>query len=307
LRNNPSTKGTPGRKPKPRRKLVNFGEFAKSARERCASSQQKAVTVLAEAGLNIAQSWVAMLETGRISDPDAPTLAKIARAFRVDYDALVYALVRDKYALDDLSQVTPLSRERWRAAAGLLQSFPAVGRVEGLEIDQLRAKTRMLASEILDVEGLARWQREFPKLKDLWIVTSRLMDDRITPVREAVVHNLRRGVRYSYFVPKLDLEDARPFWLFLHRLAQDYPNLRNRLQKQVQRVGLEEAELRWILTDLIIANPTDPATRTAFVGIRKEGAVKFACRMSDFDAESAVHGILPFLARRARQDMLKLK
>jgi transcriptional regulator with XRE-family HTH domain len=301
LLNTAPKKGAPGRKRKARRKLVNFGEFVKSAREARVSSQQQAVGVLdKKGGLKIAQSWVAMLETGRISDPDAPTLAKVAQAFQIDYDTLAYALILDKYQLDDLSIVSPVSRERWKAVASLLQSFPAVGKVDGLEIEQLHAKSRMLASEILDAEGLARWQREFPKLKELWIVTPHFQDDKNAALRQTVVHNLERSVRHFYFVPKIDLEEGRPFWLFLRRLAQDHPALRSRPQKQIHAIGLDEAELRWIVSDLLIANPTDPATRTGFVGIRHDRALQFACRMSGLDIEAAVSGIMPFLAKRVR-------
>jgi len=300
LSNIPSSKGAPGRKRKVRRKLVNFGEFVKSAREACAPSQQEAVAVLAKAGLKIGQSWVAMLETGRISDPDASTLAKVAAAFQIDPDALAYALIRDKYQLDDLSVVSPISRERWKTVAGLLKPFPCVAGVEGLEIEQLHAKAHLLESEMLDVEGLARWQREFPKLKEVWVVTPQFQDDRNAALRETVIHNLGRGVKFFYFLPKSDLEEGRPFWLFLRRITHDHPALRSRVQKQMLGIGLEEPELRWLLTDLIVANPTDPATRTGFVGLRHDRALTFARRMSDLDAESAVHGIMPFLAKRTR-------
>lgn len=284
-----------------RRKLPLFGEFVKSARENRAASQQQARLVLAQAGLKVSQSWVAQLETGRITDPDPDVLRKIDAAYGVGYDRLIYALIRDKYGLDDLAQVTPLSRERWQTVAAVLKNFKTVGKVEGLEIDQLRAKARMLESELLDVDGLARLQRELPKLKELWIVTPHFQDDKNATLREAVVHNLGRGVRYTYFVPKVDLEEGRPFWLFLRRLAQDHPALRNRLQKQIHSVGLDEAELRWIAADLTIANPTDPATRTGFIGLRHDRATTFACRMSDLDAEAAAQGIMPYLTKRARR------
>ena len=83
--------------------------------------------------------------------------------------------------------------------------------------------------------------------------------------------------------------------------------MRNRLGKQIHGVGLDEAELRWIVTDLLIANPADPATRTGFVGIRHDHALQFTCRMSNLDAEAAAHGIMPFLATRAGREVLSLK
>jgi len=180
-----------------------------------------------------------------------------------------------------------------------LQPFPTIGRVEGLENDQLRAKGELLKSEVLDLEGLARWQREFPGLKELWIVSPQFQDDKNLTLRNAVIHNLGRGVRYFYFVPKIDLEEGRPFWFFRRRLIQDQPTLRKRVEKQIHGIGLDEAELRWIATDLVVANPTDPATRTGFVGLRHDRAMTFACRMSGLDAEAAVQGVMPFLAKRS--------
>jgi transcriptional regulator with XRE-family HTH domain len=299
LPNNPAPKPHK-RKRTGRRKLPLFGEFIKSARENRAASQQQACLVLAQAGLKVSQSWVAQLETGRITDPDSEVLRRIEAAYGIGYDRLVYALIRDKYGLDDLAQVTPVSRERWQTVAGVLKDFKTVGKVEGLVIDQLRAKAQMLESELLGLEGLARWQREFPKLKELWNVSPHFQDDKDPGLREAVVHNLGRGVQYFYFVPKIDLQEGRPFWLFLRRLAQDHPALRNRFQKQIHGVGLDEAELRWIAADLIIANPTDPATRTGFVGLRDDRALSFARRMSSLDAEAVVQGIMPSLAKRGR-------
>jgi len=128
------------------------------------------------------------------------------------------------------------------------------------------------------------------------MVSPQFQDDRNAVLREAVVHNIGRGARYCYFVPKLDLEDGRPFWLFLHRLAQDHTTLRNRLQKQIHGIGLEEAELRWLLIDLIIANPLDPATRAGFIGLRNDRTMKFASGMSSLDVE----GSCPFLPSTLR-------
>jgi len=270
----------------------------KTAREVVAPSQQKALPLLAKAGLKNSQSWVAALEVGAITDPDPSIIRKLEKAYGVDYDRIIYELIREKYSLDDLSQVTALSRERWQTAAGVLKDFETVGSVEGLAIEQLRAKAEMLRAEILDTDGLARWQREFPKFKELWIVTPHFQDDKNAALRDAVIHNLGRGVKYFYFVPKIDLDEGRPFWLFLRRLSQDHPALRNRVSRQIHGVGLDEAELRWIVTDLLIANPTDPAMRTGFIGFRHDHALKFACRMSNLDTEAAVHGIMPFLAKR---------
>jgi len=49
----------------------------KTAREVVAPSQQKALPLLAKAGLKNSQSWVAALEVGAITDPDPSIIRKL--------------------------------------------------------------------------------------------------------------------------------------------------------------------------------------------------------------------------------------
>ena len=156
---------SPGTRHKRRKKLLAFGEFVKTAREAKIASQQKAADLFTKHGLEVSQSWVAQLEKGRLTDPDTEVLRKIEAVYGIDYDQLVYALIRDKYRLDDRAFVTPVSRQRWQAAQALLKPFPTVGSVPGLEEDQLRAKSALLSEEVLDPEGLAAWQSLFPNLR----------------------------------------------------------------------------------------------------------------------------------------------
>jgi transcriptional regulator with XRE-family HTH domain len=107
-----------GRKPKLRRRLLNFGNLIRRAREARVSSQQQAVPLLAKAGLKVSQSWVAQLETGRITEPSPEILRQIEQAYGIDYDRLVYTFIRDKFRLSDPVFVSAVSiaLERGRTA-----------------------------------------------------------------------------------------------------------------------------------------------------------------------------------------------
>src|SRR5260370_24882134 len=88
--------------------------------------------MLAKAGLKVSQSWVGSVEVGAITDPDPAIIRKLEKAYGVDYDRIVYELIRDKYSLDDPAHVTQLTRERWQTVASGLRNFETVARVKRL-------------------------------------------------------------------------------------------------------------------------------------------------------------------------------
>jgi hypothetical protein len=167
-----------------------------------------------------------------------------------------------------------------------------------MDLHQARAKGRLLEEQVLDEEGLAAWLSGFHSLKELWIVGTSLPESRNPALETALRSNLKRGVRLFFFLRKADVQEGGPLWMLSRRWVQDQPTLKTKVQRQVHRIGLEESEARWITSDLVIGNPSDPRARVGFVGIRQERALKFACRMSSLDVEAAVHAIMPFLAKR---------
>lgn len=280
---------------KRRQKLHQFGEAVKSAREVTAPSQQKAVEILARHDLKVSQSWVAQLETGRITDADPEILRKIEAAYGIDYDRLVYALVCDKYRLNDPSFVSTATRKRWEAVERLMPPSFADNRAPLHEYEQ-RAKEALLAEEMLDLEGLAAWHRSFPDLKEIWASGDLFLDDRIPLLHGTILENLKRGVRFLFFVDKRDLDEGKPFWLFLKRLQAGIRSVK--VQQQIRTVPLEEAELRWITSDFLLANPTDPSSRAGFLALRSSQSARFAFRMADRQVEAIVAGFVPFLIKK---------
>lgn len=157
---------------------------------------------------------------------------------------------------------------------------------------------------MLDVEGLSRWQANFPNLKELWIISPAFRDDKQPHLRASIADNLKRGVRFLYFLGKADLEEGKPFWLFLRRLAAELRKSSAQVEKQIQAIPLDETERRWITSDLFLANPTDPVTRAGFVGLRYDQANRFAFRMSDWDVEVTVGSISPLVVKKLGKERL---
>src|SRR5260370_35618272 len=100
--------------------------------------------MLAKAGLKVSQSWVGSVEVGAITDPDPAIIRKLEKAYGVDYDRIVYELIRDKSSLDDPAHVRQLTRERWQTVASVFRNFDTVPGVTGLEIEQGRARARII-------------------------------------------------------------------------------------------------------------------------------------------------------------------
>ena len=159
-----------------------------------------------------------------------------------------------------------------------------------------RAKETLLSHEVLELEGLAAWQRSFPDLNEIWASGELFLDDRIPLLHTPVLENLKRGVRFLFFVDKHDLEEGKPFWLFLKRLQAEVRSAK--VQQQIRAVPLEEAELRWITSDFLLSNPTDPSTRAGFLVIRSSQSVRFAFRIVDRQVEAMVAAFIPFLIKK---------
>ena len=99
------------------------------------------------------------------------------------------------------AEETPLDRARWDIVESSLARVGEIGCGTDLELDQLRARASLLREvEILDAEGLARWQRSLEGLGAIWVVAPFFVNDEEECLLDAVVHNLRRGVRYTFLL-----------------------------------------------------------------------------------------------------------
>jgi len=53
---------------------------------------------------------------------------------------------------------------------------------------------------VKDAEELACWEAEFEDLQEFWVVTPNFLGDKLEVVLEAMENNLRRNVKYKYFL-----------------------------------------------------------------------------------------------------------
>jgi transcriptional regulator with XRE-family HTH domain len=262
-----------------------FGKYLRDARKAAGiQTQQQAVEELEKLGRRVSQALIAQYEAGKVKDPDPTILCLMAKLYKKDYMETVFQLVQDKYGACDENAKSEVFRERWKLWEAALKPFKSVGRVENLEAFQLRAKISLLQQEILTVEGLAEWEKNYPDLEVIWIVASNALNDSGSKILESVIHNMKRNVQMVYFVQKRDIERGGRFWILQRTLNKSDTSLYDHTPKPPVAVPVGEDELGWLNTDIIIANPHWQEHAAGFKYIRRgRGGPSYAMRMSSFE------------------------
>ncbi len=267
---------------------TRFSEYLKQARLDAKLTQQQAATKVHDLGQKASQGLIAQYESGKIADPDPTILKLLARAYNCDYRRLVLHLVRDKYELDGEWSSPGVNMEVFKLWEAALTPFLKIAGVEGLEADQLRAKAALIkGAEILDLEGIAEWQKRIDPLHEYWVVTPNFVDNYNESIFNALIYNIRRGVNFYFFVLKSDKEPEGKFALLKKSLQRRVPDLRDNFEKQIYGVSIDEKGPKWINADMAIANPRSPHP-IGFAGIRREGMPVYGVRMEPKDVENVV-------------------
>lgn len=278
-----------------------FPEYLKQARLSAGiRTQKEAVNELGKLGRKVSQGLIAQYETGKIKDPDPAILCLLARIYKRDYMEMIFHLIRDKYGFCE-SRETDVDSERWNLWENALRRFEKIGCVDGLEVHQLRAKTALLRQEILNVEGLAEWEKNYPELEVVWVVASNSLNDKGSKILESVIHNIRRDVQLVYFLQNKDVEAGGRFWQLERTLSSSGET---KLRPPVA-VPLGEEELGWLNTDIIIANPHWQEHSAGFKYIRRGRAgASYAIRMSPFELGDMISVLRRYAARNVGQDKM---
>ncbi|MBN8283082.1 MAG: transcriptional regulator [Zoogloea sp.] len=265
-------------------RFENFGRCLAELRKDVGKSQRLAAEELSSGGdIRLGQSMLANYENGGVADPDPKVLLALSRLYKVDYMALVLELCKEKYRLPMQSETDAtgvLYEARWNVFKGALRRFDNIGdiddpsTVQRLEELQLEAKAGLVACEqMLDVRGLATWERELPKAKVFWIAALNYVDNDDKEMEDVVVENLKKSVNYTYFVRPHELKPGSAF-----------ANLRVRLEKkagkqvgQVFGIPVEDEKLKVLNADYAIGNPFDPdGLPVGFQCIRQKGKPIYA-------------------------------
>jgi transcriptional regulator with XRE-family HTH domain len=256
--------------------LLEFGKYlAAQRREAGFSSQRDAVRALARSRMGISQGLLAHYERGRVADPDARVLAQLASLYGADFLEWVVRLARAKYG-EAKGTSDELAEARWDLLESALAPVDAIETAAGLGRDQLRARASLLREvDVIDAAGIATWQRSVPGLESFWVIAPYFLDDEDERVLEAVVENLRRGVRYTYFIyPSARARFAALLERFRARIGG-----RAKLRAPPEAVFLPPGAVPWLHADYIVANPTQRSRAVGFQNLRHLGKTRFALRL----------------------------
>lgn len=211
--------------------LLEFGRFIKELREASGFPTQ---AKFAKA-LGRSQSYVALLETGGVTNPDLALLTELVNtlnsgnaAARPDtrrsgmptttVEALIAALITSKYEI-------PLSH------------------------------SSLLTMEVRDRSELACWERDMVA-KELWIIAPNFMDNRDPEIRGALAHRLESGTTVSFFVRESDATPGGQFLNLRLQLSRDLAEVRD-WEQRLRHYSLGDDEMAWISSSFVIRNPQE--------------------------------------------------
>jgi transcriptional regulator with XRE-family HTH domain len=235
-------------------RLVRLGARLAALRKQKNWKQKEVADQLADAhGRSISQSLVAQIENGKMTNPDAELLRDLAKVYGGQYDELVADIVADKYGISPF-------------------------------------KALLLARDILDVPGLAQWERDLPRGSHLWIAAPNFVDDKNKEMRDVVIELQQRGGTVVYFVDARDTGPGRKFETLRSEFAQD-PRLRD-VSKPLWR-ELKPDEVAILSTSFVIANPgsafgDNPQAIGYQIVNGPDGAPEFGVRMALADLQPRV-------------------
>jgi transcriptional regulator with XRE-family HTH domain len=270
---------------------IRFGEYLKQARLDAKFTQLEAAAKISQLGRRASQGLIAQYESGKIT-PDPAMMGLLTEVYGLEYMMAVLQLVRDKYLPEGESGLPAEQLRLWEAS---LKRFPEISGVRGLEEAQIRAKATFVREmEVLDVSGIAQWERTFPNLEELWVVAPNFLDDKNAEIRAAVASNLKRHVYYRHYVRKADIEKNGRWTLLKRSLARFDSGLDERtIEDQMSAVAIGEDDLTWNNTDLIIANPRSKDA-VGLSSVRRNHQTIYAIRIDTADLDTMISRLLAY-------------
>lgn len=223
--------------------------------------------------MRLMQSRISQLEAGWIPALSETSLAKLADAYDGDLK-----LFRAKYL-------------------GARFALPSV--VQDL-----------LQRDVLDVDGLAKWERDLPQESALWIVAPNFVDTepQHRNIRDAVVALLQKGCTVTYFIREEDVGLNSKFARLL-TFFRGSDALKG-CTGEVRWYLLEPREIRLMVTSFVIAHP-DVLLRDArapklqgYLVISADGKPTYGIDMGFEDLKGCVFSLVTLIGEKDAAEQL---
>src|SRR3954471_4089150 len=282
---------TSARKPSRRTAVKDPKRHQKAKQERvrledfgyCLHTQRLKVAQLSQAAMaqelqalghdNPTQSFVAQLETGRITNPSSELLDKVYRAYKFpSYDSVFSVFAADKYKLS-------------------------------------QAKADLIRRDIRDLEGLAQWEIDI-RPDELWIVAPNFVDEENSAIFDAVLKNLQRPhCTLTYFIDESDIPPEKRFGKLLVTFYRMRKQTEPPLLGKVRWFGLTPIEIRIMASSFVIANPKSlyaPDSKAeGYTVIPYRGRPQWGIRMESDDLKTRIAALNVCIAQKENEAELK--
>jgi transcriptional regulator with XRE-family HTH domain len=287
-----------------------FGNYLKGLRDSQGKAQAQLAAEASEKGnKKITQPLLTQLESGSVAQPDPMALNQLAKALDVRVGELVFRIALDlvesyKDSGTDFSKQDDAVLESWKILAlrptnddGPVLEDRIVSEDEAVSV--LRSMNEfMRAYELRDIDSLAQWQKDLPDLEVFWVIAPNFVDNSSPNLRDTVLHNIRRGVHYYYFIREGDADAGGPFYVLLDTLAflsrQQTPALsRTEIERFVHAVEFPRNVVGLIPSDVVIANPHSPRP-VGFRSIRSRGVPVFGVPVGDAELSRLIGNYLSY-------------
>ncbi len=282
-----------------------FGNYLRELRNKAGKTQQEvAQQANPDSTKIITQGLLAQYESGNIVLPDASILNVLASNFEVGTGEFVFRIaidIVDSYNLQGaiLSDNEKQKFEIWKESIfrdgenppnDILASFSETGSYNKAVLRSTKDFLKLF--EVLDIEGLAKWQKDFPDLKEFWVISPSFIDNSNKIIIEAVIDNLNEDVHYFYFVNENDVGKGGKFNILLNTLIRLACNLTTPISEDVVRnlvtpVKIPQNDIGLIQTDIVIANPQS-LNAVGYRSIRHNGIPAFGVRIADEELSTII-------------------
>lgn len=266
----------------------NFGSFIKARRIELGFTQEDVINTFKTSTAKTKSAY-SKYESGSFVDISPEMLKELCTVLQIDYSKAALRLMVDKYEPEKsaIEQHADIEVARWDLMTAIVERKSKIRNILDIDKDtqdkllahEIRAHIKSLTDNIvLDMSGLALWEKNLIGENNFWIASSHLFDGSGNDFFSAVIQQLKQGSRYTFFIPK-------------NLTGFNFKTLTSELKKHlgsdsvpaIRAIPLEDDEVWKLLRGnaYVIANPTSSNRQFGFICTVNDHFPQLAYEMHD--------------------------
>lgn len=247
--------------------LKEFGRYLQRQRAQKGLNQARVAASLRPAKGGFSQGRIAQVEAGRVPHLNDALIRDLAKAYQAHEVELRAEYLGDRYKLP-------------------------------------KAHVELLKRDVLDVKGLAEWEKGLPQNSHFWVVAPNFVDTEPEhrEIRDAVVTMLKKDCVVSYFIKEEDTVPNNKFHelLIFFRFNESLRGSGG----EVRWYPLTPSERRLMMASFVIAHP-DSVLRSVkeprpkgYMVISADGKPTFGIEMGEEDLRNCVSSVTRLIGEK---------